>query len=60
MFQIKEYPLFMYPHIYKNKCSDKTIVEYSVDESMCPFDIILNALYCYHRKSVKQVVLFPG
>lgn len=43
MFQIKEYPRFMYPHIHKNKCSDKTIIEYSVDESMYFFDRILNA-----------------
>ena len=43
MFQIKEYPLFMYLYIHKNKCSDKTIIEYSVDESMYPFNRILNA-----------------
>lgn len=43
MLRIKEYPLFMYPLIHKNKCSDETIIEYSVDESTYIFDRILNA-----------------
>ena len=43
MQRIKGHPLFKYPLIHKNKCSDKTIIEYSVNESTYPFDRILNA-----------------